>query len=170
MSLNIFYEIIRIHQVNNTIEVLYSAPEKPSILLNLSLTGVSGDVVSYIKSKAPISYWDNLSKAPPLVDQNIKTGTLEYSKEELLVSKIKHQVQSRLDSFAQTKGYDSMLSACSYLNSPTQKFHEEAARCIHLRDTTWAATYKVLQDIQDELTPVPSSISDIEHLLPQLTW
>jgi hypothetical protein len=49
------------------------------------------------------------------------------------------QVQARLDAHAQSWGYDSALSACSYAGSKKARFRAEAQAIMDWRDDTWAA-------------------------------
>lgn len=80
------------------------------------------------------------------------------------------QTQQRLDNFARTRGYDGVLSACTYSDSLVQKFRDEGQYCLAQRDATWAKLYDLLQEVQSGTRPVPSGFSDIEPLLPVLTW
>lgn len=78
-------------------------------------------------------------------------------------------VQQRLDDFARTRGYDGILSACTYANSTLPRFAIEGARCVSLRDETWAACYDVLAQVQAGTRPVPTW-AELEAELPALTW
>lgn len=80
------------------------------------------------------------------------------------------RVQERLDYFARTNGYDGILSACTYADSVVPKFAAEGTRAKELRDTTWAATYQIMQDVLEGIRPTPTSFEDIESELPALTW
>ena len=79
-------------------------------------------------------------------------------------------IQQRLDDFARTRNYDSILSACTYAASTVAKFKSEGQACVNLRAATWAAAYKVLADVQDNKRPMPISIADIEADLPAAVW
>ena len=85
-------------------------------------------------------------------------------------NQISLSVQKRLDDFAKTRGYDGILSACTYSNSPTQKFAVEGQYCLDQRDATWAALTQLLSEIEAGTRPLPSSYEDIEGDLPQLVW
>lgn len=78
--------------------------------------------------------------------------------------------QGRLDSFAQTRQYDGILSACTYSTSPTPKFQAEGAYCVTQRDATWAKLYEILAEVQAGTRPPPLSFADIEPELPALVW
>lgn len=79
-------------------------------------------------------------------------------------------IQQRLDDFARTRNYDSILSACTYATSTVPKFKAEGQACVNLRDATWAAAYTILADVQAGDRPMPASIADIEADLPAAVW
>lgn len=99
---------------------------------------------------------ENAPPPPPTQDQRI----------ERLLS----QVQSRLDVFAGTRGYDSILSAVSYVDSTNTAFSLEGKYCAELRDATWATTYQIIADVLNGSRPEPGSIDDIESELPTMQW
>jgi len=82
----------------------------------------------------------------------------------------KDKVQKRLDEFAQTRGYDDIKSVCTYINSQIPTYLAEAQRALYLRDLTWSCLYEYLTNIQTGAIPLPASCSDIEMILPTLTW
>ena len=79
-------------------------------------------------------------------------------------------IQQRLDSFAQTRNYDNILSACTYATSGVAKFKAEGQACVNLRDTTWEAAYQILAEVKTGKRPMPTSIVDIEADLPAVVW
>jgi len=87
-----------------------------------------------------------------------------------IIEGIVKQIQLKLDAFARTRNYDSILSACTYATSNIPKFSTEGQYCVDARDSMWSAAYSVLADVNTGVIPIPESISDIEHLLPQLSW
>lgn len=87
-----------------------------------------------------------------------------------LAESIVNATQRRLDTFARTRNYDGILSACTYANSPVQKFSTEGQYCVQARALTWAALYQVLAEIEAGTRPAPSGFSEIEPLLPPLVW
>ena len=78
-------------------------------------------------------------------------------------------VQARLDSFAQTRGYDGILSACTYTASAVPQFRAEGEYAVHARDTTWAACYTVLGEVLAGQRPLPT-LDELFGLLPTLEW
>lgn len=80
--------------------------------------------------------------------------------------------QERLDNFAQTRGYDSILSACTYMDSSNPQFASEATYCLALRDRIWGKLNEMLAEVQAEKRPIPEGFADIEDELfdPTPEW
>lgn len=89
---------------------------------------------------------------------------------EQITTQFTASIQLRLDDFARTRNYDSILSACTYATSTVAKFKTEGQACVNLRDTTWAAAYNILAEVQAGDRPMPASIADIEADLPAAVW
>ena len=89
---------------------------------------------------------------------------------EEIQNEIVNKVQDRLDSFARSKGYDNILSACTYATSSIVKFKVEGQYCVDSRDRTWGALYQILAEVQNGTRPIPESYQDIEKDLPVLNW
>lgn len=79
-------------------------------------------------------------------------------------------IQTRLDSFAQTRGYDNVYTCVSYENDNNTTFANEAAYMKQARSDTWVAAATILQEVQNGTRAMPSSPSDIETDLPALAW
>ncbi len=79
-------------------------------------------------------------------------------------------VQAKLDAFAQSRGYDGILSACTYATSTVDQFRAEGQYCVDARDKTWTALYVILAAAEAGERPHPESITDIEAELPPLSW
>ena len=94
-------------------------------------------------------------------------GIPEPTLEELearLQKQMTDAVQYALDAFAKTRGYDGIMSACSYSNSTDAQFKLEADYCIALRDTTWRMGYAILAEVKAGSRPIPS----VEELIAEL--
>jgi len=90
--------------------------------------------------------------------------TPEQIKEEYI-----QKVQARLDDFARTRGYDGILSACTYATSTNPKFAAEGRYCVQARDATWAKCYEILGAVQFGRRPMPTW-AELEAELPVLQW
>lgn len=94
---------------------------------------------------------------------------IDLRKQEIK-KQISQKVQQRLDNFAQTRQYDNILSACSYLMDPNVKFAQEAQYCINARSDTWLKVYQIFEEEKSGIRDMPQSYSEIESELPVLEW
>ena len=78
-------------------------------------------------------------------------------------------VQQHLDDTARTRGYDSILSLCSYVNSGNATFAAEAQAGMDWRDAVWAHCNQVLADVQAGTRPIPTAVELILEL-PEINW
>lgn len=97
-------------------------------------------------------------------------GTTELydfrSQEEVIAhyqTSISNAVQKHLDTKAMEKGYDSILSACSYAGH-TNPFQEEGKTFVEWRGNVWAYCYQVLDHVSQGFRTIPT----IEELLAEL--
>ena len=78
------------------------------------------------------------------------------------------RIQERLDAWARTRGYDGILSACTYATSTVAKFAAEGQAAVQARDATWNTAYDLLAQYQAAGT-LPAW-EDVEAHLPPLAW
>lgn len=94
--------------------------------------------------------------------------------EEAIAARIQAAIvtatQLRLDTFAQTRNYDGILSACTYATSGVPTFAAEGQYCVDARDATWSALYTILGEVLAQTRPMPESFADIVGDLPALAW
>ena len=93
-----------------------------------------------------------------------QVAKMEFVKNNLIM-----QIQDRMEKFVQSRGYDSLLSACSYATSKVPKFQAEGQYCVDLRDATWTKAMEIMQKAQEGETPVPS-IDAVFEALPSMKW
>lgn len=78
--------------------------------------------------------------------------------------------QNRLDNFASSRGYDGILSACTYVASQVPRFASDGQIAVRLRDATWAKLYDIMAEVETGKRAVPAGFGDVEHDLPALAW
>lgn len=89
---------------------------------------------------------------------------------EQIMAEIVAATQSRLDTFARTRNYDGILSACTYATSSVPKFAAEGQYCVDARDATWATLYQIMAEVQAGTRPMPAGYDDVAGDLPVLAW
>ena len=78
-------------------------------------------------------------------------------------------IQMHLDSFAQTRNYDGIISAATYATSTIPKFAAEGQYAVKVRDATWATGYAIMDAVLSGQRPMPT-IEDVIAELPSLVW
>ena len=90
----------------------------------------------------------------------------EYTEQEL-IEQTKQMaltaVQNMLDNAAKAKGYDSILSACTYAAYPNP-FQAEGQEFVAWRGAVWAKCYEILGEVEAGTRPVPT----VSELLAEL--
>lgn len=91
-------------------------------------------------------------------------------RQEAIRSRITRRVQQRLDDFAATRGYDNIVSACSYATSQHAKYGPEGRYCVTAREDTWDVMFQIEASVVAGTRPMPRSYEEIEPDLPVLAW
>lgn len=123
-------------------------PEFPMVGLPLIVVQAPAIVKEYWR-------WDGINFLPP---------NLELLKEPIIKA-----VQQRLDVTAQERGYDNMLSLCTYATSSIPKFRAEAQAGIDWRDACWAKCYSLMEEVALGTRNI-YSIDDVLNELPSVGW
>lgn len=79
-------------------------------------------------------------------------------------------VTEKLDEFARTKQYKDFIHLTGYRYSAIPSFAAEAMRGYTLRDQIWANLLSYFTQVTSGAVPVPTSIADVDALIPDLTW
>jgi hypothetical protein len=103
-------------------------------------------------------------------EQDVYIAQKTADKTKAFIQSVQNQTQKALDDFAMTRGYNSMLSLCTYATSPHPKFSKEGQYGVEVRDAIWAKLLEVLEEVQAGTRPMPSDYTEIEAELPVLEW
>jgi hypothetical protein len=88
---------------------------------------------------------------------------------EQIIAGFTAAIQKRLDDFAKTRNYDSILSACTYATSTVPTFAAEGQAAVDLRDATWAKAYEILNAVQAGKQAMPTE-AELMAQLPAQAW
>lgn len=78
-------------------------------------------------------------------------------------------VQNMMDRTAQTRGYDSIFTLCSYSNSTNPKFAAEATAAVKWRDAVWKKCYEIEDAVDAGTIPAPS-LEELLKMMPSINW
>lgn len=78
-------------------------------------------------------------------------------------------IQAHLDSTARSRGYDNMISACSYASGSHPKFSVEGQDCLAWRSAVWETAYQIMTDVRAGTRPLPT-LQDVMAELPPMAW
>ena len=101
---------------------------------------------------------------------NVKSAAV--LQEEFLAStksQLISAIQSMLDEKAKERGYDSILSLCTYATSPNKKFADEGQAGVSWRDEVWAKGFTILADVEGGERAIPT-VDELLAELPAFVW
>lgn len=78
-------------------------------------------------------------------------------------------VQAYMDNTVKARGYDGILSACSYVDTGIEKFDAEGAACRAWRSSVWDKCYSMLAEVKVGTREVPTE-EELLAELPTLNW
>lgn len=78
-------------------------------------------------------------------------------------------VQGHLDATAKARGYDGILSACTYATDTHPPFANEGRAAVDWRGAVWRRCYEVMGEVQTGQRPVPTD-EELIALLPAMVW
>ena len=85
-----------------------------------------------------------------------------------LIERFRSAIQSWMDGEAVKLGYDSVLSACSYINTGNPKFDAEGEGFRKWRSAVWERGYELIDEVIAGQREVPDDPAEVIALLPEL--
>lgn len=112
--------------------------------------------------------FETISRRVDIDEDNYKVSyaVVDMSNTEILLL-VKKRIQDLLDEKAIAKGYDNILSACSYAGFDNP-FRKEGEKFGQWRSEVWSKGYAILKDITEGHRKLPKSFKEILDELPTL--
>lgn len=95
---------------------------------------------------------------------------MALSKSGQVIDDFKKEASRRLDEFAQSRGYDNIISLTTYVTDANPDYVAEAQRGVYLRSQWWSILTAILNDVLAGTRPLPATFDDLADELPSLTW
>lgn len=89
--------------------------------------------------------------------------------QEAIKQQLTEAVQRYMDTAARSRGYDGILSVCSYINTGNTKFDAEGEACRIWRSAVWAKCYEIMDNVLAGIMEIPTE-EELIDMLPILTW
>ena len=101
-------------------------------------------------------------------DAETEMDRLRQEQNDIYKAGAAEAVQNMLDSAAKAKGYDSILSACSYAAYPNP-FQAEGQEFVAWRGAVWAKCYEILREVEEGARPAPTVPELLEEIAATTT-
>jgi len=88
---------------------------------------------------------------------------------EQIIATLTAAVQAHLDTTANSRNYDGILSLCSYAASAHPVFGPQGRAGVIFRDDTWATCYAILADVKAGNRTAPTE-AELLAELPDMEW
>lgn len=162
---------------NTSFATPFQPPEEYAVVF-ASPQPAYNPVIEYVQEITPVltvkgtweQQWQVLKRYATAEEELSAIAAAEVVRNDSIKSSIIQQTQLRLDQFAQTRGYDNILSATTYATSQNPKFAQEGQYALQQRDATWTKLLEILAEVESGTRPVPQGYNDIEAELPLLAW
>lgn len=89
--------------------------------------------------------------------------------DDQLIGRMTRAVHAYMDSVAGERGYDSILSLCSYATSSVPRFQAEGQAGVLWRDACWQLGHELIAQVRAGEAPIPTE-AELLAMLPPMQW
>jgi|GEM_PF-3578502 hypothetical protein len=108
-----------------------------------------------------------------ITDENGYPILLDLSKgkeKEIYLYEFEENVLKYLDNVAKERGYDDIISLCSYATSSNEQFRKEGIAGNEFRDKVWIKFFELSEQIKNGERDLRISSETLCKLLPEIVW
>lgn len=88
---------------------------------------------------------------------------------EEIKNQLTQAVQDMMDREAEKRGYDSIFSVCTYIDTGVPRFDEEGVKARRWRSACWNKCYEILGQVENNERHIPS-VDELLAEMPSLNW
>lgn len=167
-----YYEVSFKRQADHLVEV-YHRYDVPHKTCGFKMYDLSGNLLGnfekfttiYVEpSEREVWFSSDGSVFVPPEEKQPKPPTQEDIKQELTDG-----VQMYMDEVAAARGYDGILSVCTYINTGVERFDTEGEQARKWRSKVWEFCYAYLDDVVAGKKPIPT-LAELLMQLPTIDW
>lgn len=126
----------------------------------------NGQVFAYDDEQVAAGYGADMI---PMTPEDVEAHLNPAPTPEQVFLQMQAAVQGRMDAEARTRGYDSILSLCTYATSTNPKFQAEGQAGVVWRDQCWAYGYALEESVRKGQRPIPTE-AEVLAGMPQMVW
>ena len=107
---------------------------------------------------------------PYFISAELNASTIPMDVMQEMVLAVRKIGTVELDRFAQSRGYDDIVSLISYKDDPFPQFAQEGSRGFELRSLYWSVFTKFNEGVATGVVEFPRTAEGIIAMFPTLTW